>query len=41
MTLKIVGYMLEPGQVFLTADQWHDLVYHVHKSDTLVVDINI
>lgn len=41
MTLKVVGYMLEPGQAFLTAEQWHELVYHAHKSEELVIDIAI
>lgn len=39
MTLKIIGYMTEPGQAFLAADKWHALVHDVYKSKMLVVDI--
>lgn len=39
MAFKVVGYMIEPGQAFLTADQWHELVHDIYKSEKLVVDI--
>jgi len=39
MSLKLVGYMIESGQVYLSAVQWHELVYSVYQSKKLVVDI--
>lgn len=40
ITVKIVGYMLKPGQIFLTAEQWHELVHDMYYCKDLVVDIN-
>lgn len=39
MSFKVVGYMIEPGQAFLNADQWHELVHDIHHSKELVIDI--
>ena len=37
--LKIIGYMIESGKAYLSAVQWHELVYSVYQSEKLVVDI--
>lgn len=41
VNFRVPAYVFDPGQVYLTADEWRIVVQKVHDTDSQMVDIEL